>query len=134
MPSSPQLLSGIFCDYFMVDGTGKYSYIGVFERIGALAFPAVHKMMYIVCSLTGEPSATLPALLTIWSPDDTMLLSTNESQVQFSPDGRTLMVHLLYDVNFKMPGAYSVVVEAAGKPAGRLTLDVYQAPVQQAPA
>jgi hypothetical protein len=134
MPSMPQLLSGIFCDYFMVDASGKYSYIGVFERIGAVTFPAVHKMMYIVCSLTGEPNATLPALLTIWSPDDTMLLSTNESQVQFSPDGRTLMVHLLYDVNFKMAGAYSVVVEAAGKPAGRLTLDVYQAPVAQPPA
>jgi hypothetical protein len=127
MASTVELLSGMFCDYFMVDASGKYSYIGVFERIGALTFPAVHKQMYVVCSLAGEPNTSTNALLTLWTPDDRVLLSTSETQVQFSPQGRTMLVHLLYDLNIEAPGLYTVVVEAGGKPAGKLALEVYPA-------
>jgi hypothetical protein len=111
----------------MIDAAGKYSFIGVFERIGAQSFPAVHKVLWIACALSGEPNAESTAVVTIWSTDDHLLVSTPESPVRFSPEGRTLMVHLLYDTNLPEPGGYTFVIEVGGRPAGKLRLDVYQA-------
>jgi hypothetical protein len=128
----PELLWSIFCDHFMVDQAGKYSFIGVFERVGAVSFPAVHKVLYLVCSVRGTPNARSSAIVNIWSPDVTLLLSTQETPLQFGPEGRTILVHLLYDLNFATPGAYTFALEVGGKPIGEAKLDVYQAqPPQQ---
>ena len=128
-----EFLWGLFCDHFLIDANGKYSFIGVFERVGALTFPAVHKVLYVVCSVRGQPGGRSSAIVSIWTPDVSLLLSTQETPVQFGPDGRTMLVHLLYDLNFAAPGAYNFVLEVGGRPAGELKLDVYAAPPPPGP-
>jgi hypothetical protein len=122
-----ELLWGMFCDHFLVDSSGKYSFIGIFERVGAVSFPAVHNVLYLVCSVRGTPNTRSTAVVNIWSPEVTLLLSTQESPVQFGPDGRAMLVHLLYDLNFAQPGQYNFALEVTGRPAGELKLEVYTA-------
>ena len=125
--SRPRFLWGLFCDHFVVDVSGKYSFIGVFERIGALSFPAVHKVMWIAFALRGQPNEQANGIVTVWSPQSEIVVSTNEAPVQFGPEGRAMLVQLFYDLSFAGPGIYSVVLEVDGKPVGRLDLDVYSA-------
>lgn len=122
-----RLLWGLFCDYFMLDVSGKQSFVGVFEQIAARSFPAQHKLMNVVCALQGPPGLTAPGLLTIWTPDDTILLSTPEMTVKFNPAGRALVVNMLYDLPLPGPGIYNLVLEIGGRPAGELTLELSQA-------
>jgi len=130
--SPPRLVWGQFCDYFSIDAGGKYSLIGIFERIGAQSFPAIHRSLYIVCTLSGDPDQTGNAIMTIWTPDNNILVSTQESPIRFSNDGRTVLVNLLYDLNFPSPGEYSVVVEVNGRPCGTTVLHLYDVGQQQA--
>jgi hypothetical protein len=125
------MLWGHFCDNFIIDIAGKYSLIGVFDRIGAMSFPAVHRSMTVVYALTGVPHTSDSAVVTVWTPQDTILLSTAESPVQFSAEGRTLLVHLLFDVQFATAGTYNVVLEVGGRPAGSMELVLYNATVAQ---
>ena len=122
---------GLLCDHFMVDAAGKYSFIGVFERIGAVTFPAVHKVMWIAFALRGQPNERATGVVTVWSPQSEIVISTNETPVQFGPEGRAVLVQLFYDLGFAGPGIYSVVLEVDGKPVGRLDLEVYSAPPPQ---
>src|SRR5436305_15134293 len=102
MANTPTFLWSLLCDHFLIDQAGKYSFIGVFDRIGALNFPVVQRSLYVAVALEGEPSTVAPALLDVWSPDGTLLLSTPESQVQFSQVGRAMFVNLIYDL--QLPG------------------------------
>jgi hypothetical protein len=128
---SPSYLWSIFCDYFLIDQAGKYSFIGVFDRIGAASFPVIQRSLYIAVALAGSPNTASPALLDVWSPEGTLLVSTPESQVQFSSAGRAMFVNLIYDLQLTGPGEYSITVEASGKPVASLPFEVYLAtPVQ----
>ncbi|HEY7295928.1 MAG TPA: hypothetical protein VH916_12860 [Dehalococcoidia bacterium] len=132
--SRPQFLWGLFCDHFLIDAAGKYSFIGVFERIGAMSFPAVHKAMWIAFALRGAPHERAMGVVTVWSPQSEILISTNETPVQFGPEGRAMFVQLFYDLSFPATGTYSVVLEVGGKPVGRLDLEVYTATPPAPPA
>jgi hypothetical protein len=128
---TPAYLWSLFCDHFLIDQAGKYSFIGVFDRIGAPSFPVIQRSIYVAVALEGPPGGTVPALLDIWSPDGALLLSTQESQVQFSPAGRAVFVNLIYDLQLPSPGQYTVTVEASGKPIATVPLEVYQVPTAQ---
>jgi hypothetical protein len=132
-PTSPRFLWGLFCDHFLIDTGGKHSFIGVFERIGAPGFPVVHKVMWVVSSLRGEPNGAASAVVTVWTPDNNILISTAETPVRFSPEGRTILVHLLYDLNLPGAGTYTFVLEVGGRPLGRMELDVYQVALPGSP-
>jgi hypothetical protein len=119
-----RMLWGFLCDYFMVDVSGKQSYIGVFEQIAARSFPADHKAMYVVCALGGPPGVETHGLLTIWSPQQTIVLSTPEIAVQFNAAGRALVVNLLYDVRLEQPGRYSAALELNRRQVGEVPLEV----------
>lgn len=125
--NEPAFLWSLMCDHFLIDQAGKYSFIGVFDRIGALAFPAIQRSLYIAVALTGPAGDSVQALLDVWSPDGTLLVSTPESRVQFSTSGRAMFVNLLFDLHLPQPGQYSVTVEAGGKPVASFPFEVYQA-------
>ncbi len=121
---APRLLWGFLCDYFMIDAAGKHSYIGVFEQISARSFPAEHKLMNVVSAIEGSPGVEARGLLTLWSPDDRIVLSTPEILVQFNPNGRALVVNMLYDVRFDRPGRYTAALELNRRKLGEIALDV----------
>jgi len=124
---APTFLWSLLCDYFLIDQAGKYSFIGVFDRIGAAAFPVVQRSFYVAVSLEGVPNTTSPALLDVWSPEGTLLISTPESRIQFSAAGRAMFVNLIYDLQLPGPGDYSITVEAGGRPVASVPFDVYLA-------
>ena len=121
----PTLSWSMMCDYFLVDQAGKYSFIGVFDRIGATSFPAIQKSLYIVAALEGDPESEAAALLDIWAPNGTLVASTAESRLKFSAAGRTIFVNLLFDLQFTQAGQYNVTVEVAGKPISSFGFEVY---------
>lgn len=123
----PTFLWSLLCDYFLIDQAGKYSFIGVFDRIGAAAFPVVQRSFYVAVSLEGPPNTSTPALLDVWSPEGTLLISTPESRVQFSAAGRAMFVNLIYDLQLPAAGDYSITVEAGGRPVASIPFDVYLA-------
>jgi hypothetical protein len=123
--TNPAYIWSLICDHFLIDQAGKYSFIGVFDRIGAPALPAVQRSLYIAVALEGEPNASTAALLDIWAPDGSLLISTPESRVQFSPVGRSMFVNLLLDLRLPEEGQYSVTVEADGRPVGTFGFEVY---------
>jgi hypothetical protein len=125
--AQPTLTWSMMCDYFLVDQAGKYSFVGVFDRIGATSFPAVQKSLYIAVALEGEGDAEATALIDIWAPDGALVASTNESHLKFSPAGRTIFVNLLFDLQFTQAGQYNVTVEVDGKPVGSFGFEVYAA-------
>jgi len=125
---TPTFLWSLLCDYFLIDQAGKYSFIGVFDRIGAAAFPVVQRSFYVAVSLEGPPNTTTPALLDVWSPEGTLLISTPDSRLQFSAAGRAMFVNLIFDLQLPVPGAYSITVEAGGRPVASIPFDVYLAP------
>src|SRR5438105_8061787 len=71
--NEPTFLWSLMCDHFLIDQAGKYSFIGVFDRIGALAFPAIQRSLYIAVALTGPPGDSVEALLDVWSPEGALL-------------------------------------------------------------
>lgn len=123
----PSFLWSLLCDHFLIDQAGKYSFIGIFDRIGAMAFPVVQRSLYVVVALEGTPNTVALALLDIWSPEGTLLISTSESRVQFSPTGRAMFVNLIYDLQLPGPGQYSITVEAGRKPIASVPFEVYLA-------
>jgi hypothetical protein len=127
MMETPNFLWALLCDYFLIDQSGKYSFIGVFDRIGAATFPVVQRSFYVAVSMEGDANSSIPALLDVWSPDGTLLISTPESQVVFSAAGRAMFVNLIYDLQLPGPGGYSITVEAAGRPVASTPFDVYLA-------
>jgi hypothetical protein len=124
----PNFLWALLCDYFLIDQTGKYSFIGVFDRIGAATFPVVQRSFYVAVSMEGPANSSVPALLDVWSPEGTLLISTPESQVVFSAAGRAMFVNLIYDLQLPVAGDYSITVEAGGRPVATIPFDVYLAP------
>jgi hypothetical protein len=125
MTTDPSFLWSLLCDHFLIDQAGKYSFIGVFDRIGALSFPVVQRSLYIAVALEGEPNSSAPGLLDVWSPEGTLLVSTPESRLQFSNAGRAMFVNLIYDLQLPGPGQYSITVEAGGKPISSFGFEVY---------
>ena len=120
----PKLLWGLLCDYFLIDVAGKQSYIGVFEQITAQSFPAQHKLMNVVSAIEGPAGVEARGLLTLWSPDDRIVLSTPEIAVQFNQFGRAVVVNMLYDVRFEQPGRYTAVMELNRRKLGSINLEV----------
>ena len=127
MTNSTYLWS-LMCDHFLIDQAGKYSFIGVFDRIGALTLPAVQRSLFIAVSLEGDPSSETLALLDVWAPDGSLLISTPESRVQFSPAGRAMFINLLFDLRLPEAGQYSMTVETDGRPVGTFGFEVYLLP------
>jgi hypothetical protein len=124
----PSFVWSLMCDHFLIDQAGKQSFIGVFDRIGAVAFPAVQRSLYIAVALAGEPNESVPALLDVWSPDGALIVSTPESRLQFSHAGRAMFVNLLFDLQLPAAGEYSVTVEAGGRPVETFQFEVYLVP------
>ncbi len=45
----------LVCDYALIDTAGKLSVLGIFERLFAGNFPALHPVMYLVAQWSGAP-------------------------------------------------------------------------------
>lgn len=121
-----RLLTGLLCDHFVLDVSGKHSCFGVFDRIGAPAFETVHPLMYIVCTLDGEPNQGALVHLEVWTPAEMLLLSTDAATVQFSAEGRAMLVERITDLQLESPGVYTIDVEVNGRSAGKTQFEVYQ--------
>jgi hypothetical protein len=95
-------------DQFIVDRSGKFSIIGVWENIFATNFPALHPVLFVVTAWTGDPNAMLLTETRIWTPSQALLMTTGAQPFQLSPAGKGLSVNQFFQVQFAVPGQYRI--------------------------
>ena len=50
-----ELRYGLLCDFANATQEGKLNVIGIFDRLYAVTFPAVHRQLFLVTSISTEP-------------------------------------------------------------------------------
>ncbi len=70
---SPKSCCHLSLTRFIVDRSGKFSIVGIWEAINAPNFPAVHPQLFIVTGWKGDALATLMTETRIWTPASTLL-------------------------------------------------------------
>jgi len=124
----------MIADQFIVDPSGKYSIIGVWENLFAPAFPAIHPLMFILTLWKGEPNSSLQVETRIWTPNQTLLMTTGAAVVRLSPVGKGMSVNQVFQTQFPMPGRYRVELLANGVSVHSYDLTIAPLPTVQGPA
>src|SRR2546430_17675769 len=101
---SPTVLWSMIADQFIVDPSGKYSIIGVWENLFAPAFPAIHPLMFILTQWKGEPNTSAQVETRIWTPNQTLLMTTGAALMRLGPVGKVISVNQLFQAQFPVPG------------------------------
>src|SRR6202011_528133 len=110
-----KVLWAMTADQFIVDQAGKFSVIGVWENLAALAFPAVHPLMFVVSAWEGDANSSVLAETRIWTPQQALLVSTGAMPLRFGANKRALSVNQLVQTQFVTPGAYRIEFLAEGR-------------------
>lgn len=128
-----QLRYGLMADYSNVTQDGKLNILGIFDRLFAVQFPALHRELYLVTSLETE------------NEDDN---STHEMHVQLiDPDGKPItelrgqlhvgvgkqvlnQIHVFQDLQFSSAGNYQFNIFLNGKVIKSIDLELAYLPQQ----
>jgi hypothetical protein len=118
-------------DQFIVDRAGKFSIVGVYDRVTAPAFPAIHPQMSLVTLWQGEAGASFMTQMRLRAPDQSMVLTSPLTSLSMGSSGRAWTVNLLQQTQFSAAGKYRfellvndevvsslelILVKAGGKP------------------
>jgi Family of unknown function (DUF6941) len=102
------------CDYaFQAEG-GKPCIIGIFNGIGAHAFPATHMLMTIAIQFQGTSHEIAPVKIELGRPNGETLAAV-EGQIALSSEGAAFIDFKLGNLHFPEPGRYTVSVSSSGR-------------------
>jgi hypothetical protein len=93
------------CDYALIDTGGKLSLMGIFERLYAGNFPAVHPLVYIAAQWSGQPGGVVEVELRIWGPSKEMI-GTASQHVELGDNGMSGAIMRLSPLPLPAPGEY----------------------------
>lgn len=118
-------------DSVMLDANGKMSAIGIFDTIGAIQFPTVHRDMTLVANLEGNISEQGEHKITVELRDnDSNKLASLDQTVAFkSPETvqgniRAGLIVKLQDLLFIKPGRYEFVLFGDDRFLGRVSFAI----------
>lgn len=127
------------CDYALV-ANGKLSVMGIFDQIGAQAFPWSHPTLYIAYELGLEPAemGTKFKVRIVMQDEDGGEVMSLEGSVQTEPKGKIKIgdspkarqVLCLNGVTFTRGGPHQIVIFLQGQVAHTIRFDVLQRPQQ----
>jgi hypothetical protein len=124
----PTLLFSVLCDDVRREDNGKFILLGLFETIGAAAFPVSHPVLYVMnCWCSGLGS--FRQRTRIVAPDNTKLIEDEETA--FTLQGlkaKHRIVARFNNIHFQQPGEYAVEVLLDGELKVRYPLMVEKAP------
>ena len=118
-------------DSVMLDANGKMSAIGIFDTIGAIQFPTVHRDMTLVANLEGNISEQGEHKITVELRDDDsnklasldqMVTFKNPTTVQGSI--RAGLILKIQDLLFQKPGRYEFVIFGDERFLGRVSFAI----------
>lgn len=126
----------LLADFANIDGGGKLNIIGVFNRIFASKFPAVHSSMYLVIRLTaelGEYDRERILRVQLFEADGEVIWETPEIPFKISkPEGGIIgeftQIIGLQAFRFEKPGPYEYRVFVGEDLKGSIRLDLVEIP------
>jgi hypothetical protein len=127
--TTPRVDWAVVCDYALVDGAGKISLLGIFERLFAANFPAMHPVMYFAAQWVGAPFSTIEVELRIWGPSKEMI-GTATQHIELAENGRSGAVIQLSPVPLPAPGEYVFELLGGGTSQKHVSISVESPPTQ----
>lgn len=122
---------GLLCDFANATQEGKLNVMGIFDRLYALTFPAVHRQLFLVTSIETEPEdegQTREILIQMINADG-IVLTELKGQVNFGVGKQVFnQVHIFQDLRFENPGPYQFNVFFDGRMVKTLDLELQVLP------
>jgi len=131
----PDLQSCLLCDDVRQERNGKFILIGLFDAIGASAFPMRHPRLFVVTRWCGG-QGDCRQLTRILGPDQSApVVSGQEISVRLpAPEATATNVELFLNVEFRVPGTHWVEVLLDGDLRLRYPLQVNRVEAPAAPS
>jgi len=126
-----KVLWAFAADQFIVDRSGKFSIIGIWEAVFAPNFPAIHPQVFIVAGWSGQASAQMTYEVRIWAPGNTLLITSAPTPFQLGPNGKGISVHQFAPVQLAQPGTYKIEILMNGVLAHTMELTAAVPPIPQ---
>lgn len=122
----------LLSDYAIIARDGKLSVIGIFDEINLPQMPGVMPApMYLVVSLTGEPSeigSSFDLELLLWDPDGNELFASQTDFTFEKPQAGAYPAHNtvigLHGLRFNRAGDHSLIVKVKGEERTRVPIRV----------
>lgn len=121
-------------DFANVTQDGKINVSGIFDRLFAPSFPAVHRQLFLVTCLETEPGDELNAhLIQVRLIDqDGKVLTSLEGQLQVGPGKQVVnQIHVFQDLRFDQPGNYEFNLSCDGNLVRTVGLELQELPPAQ---
>ena len=129
-PEDPKVCAMLLCDHAHRDpSTGKFSLLGVFDRIHAKAFPAAHGPFSIYVNLTNLNGSYDIAIQVLRGADESAIGETRASQalVVRDPLARVeLSMGLPGGLPLEKPGSYVFRLQVNGRPIHDMVVSIAQ--------
>ncbi len=122
----PSVVWAMSCDYVMIDNSGRFSIIGVFEGATMAQFPSAIPQFFVISMWSGPASATFTTETWLWSPDNEVIERTPPFPSQFSNFGKGLIINRFLNVAFPKPGVYHLELIVDGQGAFQLPLVIQE--------
>lgn len=99
----------MLCDYANATGDGKINCMGIFDRLYAMSFPALHRELYLVTALETEPEdegETRRVNIQLIN-SDSQTMADLQAQIEFGVGKQIVnQIHVFHDLQFPAPGPY----------------------------
>lgn len=126
-----QLRYAIMADFANVTQDGKVNVMGVFDRLFAQNFPAVHKLLFLVTSLESDAEdegETRESRIQLIDQDGNKLTDLR-GQINFAKGKQVVnQIHVFQDLKFSAPGVYQFTIFFEGRHAKTVDLELVLLP------
>jgi hypothetical protein len=129
-----ELRYALIADFANATQEGKLNVMGIFDRLFAVTFPAVHRQLFLVTSIETDPEddGQSREILIQMINDDGVVLTELKGQVNFAVGKQIFnQVHIFQDLRFENPGSYQFNVFFDGRMVKTLDLELQILPPTQ---
>jgi len=106
----------IICDNaFLTKGTNLLNVIGIFDKIGAPKFPAIHSRFVVVTNVSGDPGE-YEQMIVVKSKEADKKIAELSGKLEINESGqKAQFIGNFLNVEFPIPGEYIVEIYIDGK-------------------
>lgn len=115
----------ILCENaFLAQGTNSLNIIGIFDRIGAFNFPAIHPRLVVITNISGDPD-NYDQIIIIKNKNTGQEIAKLESKLMINSIGqKAQFIGSFFNVMFPVAGEYVVEISINGQ-LQNLTTNIY---------
>jgi hypothetical protein len=123
----------ILCDFANVTQEGKLNILGVFDRLFAVNFPAIHRELFLVTCIETEPEdeGGQHEMQVQLINQDANVLADLRGQINLGPGKQIInQLHVFQDLRFETPGAYQFNIFLNNRNVKTIDLELQHVPQQ----